>query len=273
MVKYIAEIGINHNGSLDLAYQHIDKAYEAGASIVKFQTYRTSSRVSHDSPIFNILKSCELPFDSFHQLKSYSERLGLGFSSTPFCIESAEYLISIGIKYLKIASFHFENRTLINYILNNIQDGCHLMISTGLTSRDNIIELRDYISSLSRHTKKAFNYTFMHCVSQYPVLNPTDYNLSNISMISDLCNGSVAYSDHTIGTKAAQFAVIMGANAIEKHFTIDPSLPGADHSMSADPTVFRQLVDDCNLAYSMLGSHRLGSYACESDILPFKVSS
>ena len=90
-------------------------------------------------------------------------------------------------------------------------------------------------------------------------------------MISKLCENKVGYSDHTIGTKASEYAVAMGVSFIEKHFTVDPNLPGADHSMSADPKLFAELVKNCNNVVSMLGSNRTDYFECESDILQFKV--
>ena len=114
MVNYIAEIGINHNGSIDLAYDHINKAAESGATIIKFQTYKAESRSHPGSPIYEILKSCELEFQDFVRLKKHVEGLGLEFSSTPFCLDSAKFLLDINVKYIKIASFHFENSVLLD---------------------------------------------------------------------------------------------------------------------------------------------------------------
>ena len=108
-INFIAEIGINHLGSVELAKKHIYEAKQSGATIAKFQTYVTEKRVSSDSPIFSILKDCELPFESFVELKSYCDDLKIEFSSTPFCTDSAKFLSNIGCKIVKIASFHLCN--------------------------------------------------------------------------------------------------------------------------------------------------------------------
>ena len=116
---------------------------------------------------------------------------------------------------------------------------------------------------------------FLHCVSQYPVVNISDYNLSNIPYLSSISlSNIVGFSDHTLGTEAAKLAVCLGAVVIEKHFSIDNTLPGADHSMSCTPSIFSKLVNDCESAYQMLGNDRTsGSYPCEDEILQYRVIS
>ena len=120
-VKIIAEIGINHGGDISVAKQLIDSAARTGADAVKFQTYRTEKRVSKDSPIFDILKKCELPFEAFKELQLYSKRLNIDFFSTPFDIESVDYLESINVDLYKIASFDIGNMDLLEKALYSRQ--------------------------------------------------------------------------------------------------------------------------------------------------------
>ena len=266
-ISYIAEIGINHNGSIDLAKKHIEAAKQSGATIAKFQTYKTESRVALNSPIYEILKTCELSNDDFYELKNFCDELNIKFSSTPFCEESAQFLKDIDCKILKIASFHLKNLKLIKKILNF--ENCEiLIISTGVSSSIDLVRVNNLYDSMLN--KKLPELTFLHCISEYPISNVRNYNLSNISYIKKLTDKKVGYSDHSIGSLAASYAVALGSEIIEKHFTIDNQIKGADHTMSANPIVFQEMVDKCEEIKLMMGSRRLNKhYSCEEEIVQY----
>lgn len=265
-IKYIAEIGLNHNGSLDLAKKHIELAKESNASIAKFQTYITENRAKQNSPIFNILKQCELSIDDFHDLKQFCENIDITFASTPFCERSAEYLSQIDCKIIKVASFHLRNIDLIKRILN-FQNCNEIIISTGVSSSIDLLRVNNLYDSLNQKLPKL---SFLHCISEYPISNLSNYNLINIPYIKKITNKKVGFSDHSLGPLTASYAVALGAEIIEKHFTVDNQLEGADHAMSASPKVFKEMVDLCNNFQIMLGNRRLNShYDCEKGSLQF----
>ena len=169
-VFIIAEAGVNHNGSIDLAYKLIDVAVESGADAVKFQTYLTEKRVSKDSPIFDILKKCELPFEAFKELQSYSKKLNLDFFSTPFDSESVEYLESINIDLYKIASFDIGNMNLLEKVAKTNKP---IIMSVGMS---NIDEIQNAYNCIKKYNNRI---ALLHCVSSYPT-NESDSNISSI---------------------------------------------------------------------------------------------
>ena len=266
-ISYIAEIGLNHNGSIDLAKKHIEAAKESNATIAKFQTYLTRTRAKKNSPIFDILDQCELTKDNFFELKNFSENIGIEFASTPFCEESADFLRQIGCKTIKVASFHLRNLKLIKKILDF--DNCEkLIISTGVSSSIDLVKANNLYDSLSN--SKLPNLAFLHCISEYPISNTANFNLSNIPYIKQITSKQVGYSDHSKGPLAPSYAIALGAEIIEKHFTIDNDLVGADHAMSANPRVFKEMVDMCENFKTMYGNRRLNShYECEKNSLQF----
>ena len=267
-ISYIAEIGINHNGSIDLAKKHIESAKESGATIAKFQTYKTESRVDFNSPIYEILKKCELSNENFYELKIFCDELDIKFSSTPFCEESAQFLKDIDCKIIKIASFHLRNLKLIKKILN-FKNCEMLIISTGVSSSIDLIRVNNLYDSMLN--QKLPELTFLHCISEYPISNIRNFNLSNIINIKKLTDKKVGYSDHSIGSLAASYAVALGSEIIEKHFTIDNQIKGADHSMSANPIVFKEMVEKCEEIQLMMGSRRLNKhYLCEEQIVQYR---
>ncbi len=270
-IEFIAEIGINHNGSLDLAKKHIEAAKNAGATIAKFQTYFTETRTKLNSPIFEILKKCELKPDDFYELSSFCKNLDIEFCSTPFCKKSANILYEIGIPSIKVASFHLTNLDLIRDILKN-SNAKRLILSTGVSSISDIISANNTYNEFSSPDKP--DLVFLHCISKYPIIKAEDNHLCNIKLISKITEKKVGFSDHSIGSNSSIVATALGAKIIEKHFTIDNNLVGADHSMSADPKTFKKLVDDCQSTFLMLGRHRNNiNFDCENDIVQYKVSS
>lgn len=266
-IIYIAEIGLNHNGSLDLAKKHIEKAKESGAVIAKFQTYKARKRAKPNSPILEILEQCELSIDDFFELKNFCKENEITFSSTPFCEESADDLNKIGCEIFKVASFHLRNLNLIERIIN-FENCKKLIISTGVSSSLDLLSANNLYDSIDKKNKT--DLSFLHCVSEYPISNFSNYNFANIPFIKKITSKQVGFSDHTIGPLAPSYAVALGAEIIEKHFTIDNKLDGADHAMSANPNVFKEMVRNCNDFIDMLGERRLNShYDCEKNSLQF----
>ncbi|WP_051416426.1 N-acetylneuraminate synthase family protein [Asinibacterium sp. OR53] len=241
----IAEIGINHNGSLDLAKEMIDSAYKAGVDAVKFQTYITENRVEKSSPIFDILKKCELPFDAFQELKTYSENKGLIFFSTPFDAESVDYLESIGVELYKIASFDVVN----NFLLKKIaKTGKPVILSVGMS---NIDEIRSALKILNEHTSKV---ALLHCISAYPT-NEKDANLAAIFSLKDHFESCViGQSDHTNDIKVPLFAVAAGAKILEKHYKITDDMECVDAPVSISENQMHNLVLETRTLEKILGN-------------------
>tara|TARA_Y100000589_G_C27133313_1_gene621490 strand:- start:126 stop:956 length:831 start_codon:yes stop_codon:yes gene_type:complete len=270
-IEFIAEIGINHNGSLELAKRHIEKAKEAGADIAKFQTYFTESRTKIGSPIFEILKSCELKPEDFETLKSFCNKLNIEFCSTPFCIKSAKVLYNLKCSTLKVASFHLSNLNLIYDLINN-SNAKRLLISTGVSSISEILSVNKIYDECPKENKPEL--IFLHCISKYPITDASDNHLENIRYISNITQKKIGFSDHSIGHNSAVIATALGAEIIEKHFTIDNSIEGADHNMSANPEAFKALVEKCNQTLKFLGNQRgLKPFDCEKEIIQYRVSS
>lgn len=265
-IKYIAEIGLNHNGSISLAKKHIEKAKEIGADIAKFQTYFTQTRAKKNSPIRDILNQCELSPEDFYDLKCFCENIGIEFASTPFCEKSAEVLDDLNCSTIKIASFQLANHKLISKVLN-FKSCEKLIVSTGVSSSTQLLFINNLYDSFSQ-TKPSIS--FLHCISEYPISSPQNMNLSNITFMSNLTGKEIGFSDHSIGVKAPSYAVLLGASIIEKHFTLDTELEGADHAMSADPETFKRMIEYCNEAKLMLGERRLNKYYdCEIGSVPY----
>ena len=263
-IEFIAEIGINHLGSFELAEEHIEKAVEAGANTIKFQTYLSHTRVGNNSPLLPILQKCELELSCFKLLQEKCESLVVEFCSTPFCPETANFLGSIKAKMIKIASFCLRDQSLLNAIL---ESDCleSLIVSTGISTIDEI----DSLYRCVKATRPEVELT-LHCISAYPIPSVSDYNLCNISI--SLHGTDVGrLSDHSLGTEAACYAAVLGAEVIEKHFSIDTSLEGADHAMSASPEVFKTMVEKTLDAKLTLGNRRSQEiFDVEKSILPFK---
>ena len=267
VINYVAEIGLNHNGNIDLAKKHIAKAKQSGATIAKFQTYFTETRPFRNPDLKSILEQCELSEEQFREIKSFCEQVDISFCSTPFCVNSVDVLDNIGCKIFKIASFHMNNFELIDRVLNS--KSCEMLfISTGISNEKKLNALNTF---LSENKPANIKIVIMHCISQYPIENKSNLNLINIPMLAQLeCCDEVGYSDHSLGIEAATYATILGAKYIEKHFTIDPTLPGADHAMSASPSIFSDLVNSCNDASQSLGTRRgIIEYVFEADCKQF----
>ncbi|MDP3000037.1 MAG: N-acetylneuraminate synthase family protein [Bryobacterales bacterium] len=257
----IAEIGINHNGDFNRAKELMDSAKAAGANAVKLQTYLTEKRVARDSPIFGILKQCEIPFADQRRLFEYADSIGATCFSTPFDDESVDFLTEVGAPCFKIASFDVVNLPLLRRAAAKERP---MIVSRGMASREEL----DRAVEIMRAARVAF--ALLHCVSAYPVKSLGDLNLSTIRALGERYGCPVGFSDHTLGITAPQFAVLAGATLIEKHFTYSKLASGPDHAMSLEPAEFRAMVESIHIAEEALGEPVWSAVATEADILQYR---
>jgi N,N'-diacetyllegionaminate synthase len=250
-VFIIAEIGLNHGGSLATAKALIDSAVRAGVDAVKFQTYVTEKRVARDSPLFDILKQCELPFESFKELKSYSENQNIIFFSTPFDEESVDYLESINVKLYKIASFDILNKFLLRKIAKT---GKTVIVSVGMSNLD---EINQMISVFKEYNNNKI--ALLHCISAYPTME-YEANLAAIhSLKKSFPDLIIGQSDHTNGIEVPIYAVAAGAKIIEKHYKINDEMDCIDAPVSISESNFSQLVKSIRKLELILGNGEIQS--------------
>lgn len=268
-VSIVAEIGINHNGDMGLAKDSIIAAAEAGADSVKFQNYKTEDFVTDKNllfeyqsqgktvrePQYNMFKRCELTRKQLSYLKEQCDLAGVMFHSTPTSIEGIRDLQAIGCQLLKNGSDCLTNLRLVR---DMGETGLKTILSTGMAT---LSEIDDAVRAF-RETGNE-NLMLLHCTSSYPT-PVEDVNLARISTLREAFNVEVGFSDHTDGTTAAVGATILGAQWIEKHFTLSKNLPGPDHWFSMDPPELRQLVLSIRDAEKMLGTSAVGPTPSES---------
>lgn len=243
----IAEAGVNHNGDIQLAKKLIDKAVEAGVDAIKFQTFKSENLVtgyasmakyqkdnigSEDSQ-FNMLKKLELSFDEFIKLKEYCDKRNIIFMSTPFDFESADFLNSIGVEAFKIGSGDLTNIPLLEHISKYKKP---IILSSGMAT---LGEIEDAIISLKNAGME--EVAVLHCTSNYPAAIDT-INLKAMNTIKDAFKIIGGYSDHTVGITIPIAAAALGADIIEKHFTLDKAMEGPDHKASLDPEELKKMV-------------------------------
>jgi sialic acid synthase SpsE len=259
----IAEIGINHNGDINLAKKLIKSAARAGVDAVKFQTYLTEKRVPKDSSIFNILKKCELPFESFLELKLYSEKLNVEFFSTPFDNESVDFLKSIDISLFKIASFDIVNIKLLEKIAKTNKP---IILSVGMSNFSEI--------NKAYKTIRSFNdkIALLHCVSSYPT-NENDSNISVINKLKESFDCIIGQSDHTNDIQVPLYSVCCGAQILEKHFMIDETMDCVDAPVSITERQMKKLVYETRRIEKIMGSPVLETRECEKGSLIFRRKS
>ncbi|BAI79864.1 N-acetylneuraminate synthase [Deferribacter desulfuricans SSM1] len=245
----IAEAGVNHNGKLDLAKKLIDVAVEAGADAVKFQTFKTEEVISEIAPMaeyqkknigeekpqIEMVKELELSFNDFEELKTYCDRKGIKFLSTPFDIESAGFLKDLGLEIFKIPSGEITNYLLLREIGSYRKK---VILSTGMAE---LGEIEDALDILMENGTKREDITVLHCNTEYPT-PMEDVNLKAMLTIKEAFKVNIGYSDHTLGIEVPIAAVALGASVIEKHFTLDKNLPGPDHKASLEPNELKAMV-------------------------------
>ncbi len=243
----IAEAGVNHNGSMELARELINQAKRCGAHAVKFQTYRTENLLIKNKKtkeLFNELKSYELSYDEFGELMKFSRKEGIIFLSTPDDVESFKYLRKIKVPAYKIGSGEIDNYYFQKLIA---ETGKPVILSTGTGDED---EIYNAYSNIYAVNKKLI---IMHCVSEYPAEDNT-MNLRYIRTLKKKYKLPVGLSDHSKSLLAPSIAVSMGASIIEKHFTLDNELKGPDHSMSLDPVNFSLMCGLIKETVTLLGN-------------------
>ena len=248
-VLIIAEAGVNHNGSIDLAKKLIDVASDAGADVIKFQTFKANNLASKNSEKANyqksttdpketqfmMLKKLELNKQMHIELISYSKNRNIKFLSSPFDHESIELLEDLGLEIFKIPSGEITN---LPYLKKIGKLKKKIILSTGMS---NLNEVKNALDILINSGTKKNNITVLHANSEYPT-PMEDVNLRAMITIGNVLDVKYGYSDHTLGIEVDIAAVAMGASCIEKHFTLDSNMEGPDHKASLEPDELRAMV-------------------------------
>jgi sialic acid synthase SpsE len=242
----VAELGINHNGSEDIAHKMIDVAKACGADIVKLQrrdlatTYQTRYLEAPDTApgglahYLPVLKRCELPAEAYPRLQEHAERLGLGFLVTPFDEPSVDFLEGLGVKAYKVASCDATNPLLLRRVAAT---GKPFLVSTGMTHELDVFRAVAYLQSIA-----GGRFGLMHAVSGYPVPF-RDCQLHMILRYKVNHGVPVGWSGHERGVAVSVGAVAAGADVLERHFTLDRTMNGPDHAASLEPDGLKKLVE------------------------------
>ena len=241
----IAEVGINHNGNLELAKQIIEAAKDSGADVVKLQTFKAESFCSKSSPYFKIFKKCELTKSDILQLITFSKKIKINIFSTVFDNWSLNVWKNLSPVCYKIASGDITYFPLLKKIALT---GKPIIVSTGSS---NMQEVENALRTIKEVNEKAVIFV-LHCISNYPA-KVKEVNLLSMVNIKKKFSVEVGFSDHTNNNISSIAASALGAKIIEKHFTIDKSLNGPDHKLSADPYELKKLVKQVKSAYLSRG--------------------
>ena len=255
----IAEAGVNHNGSLDLALRLCDAAKEAGADVVKFQTWKTEKLITRSvaqaeyqkqntakqESQFDMLKRLELSYDGFRKVKAHCDCIGITFASTADEPDSLEFLLELGIPFIKVGSGDIGNIPFLRYMGSK---DLPIILSTGMSTIDDV-----ELSVRALKEGGATDITLLHCTTNYPC-SYVDVNLNAMKTLQDTFHVPVGYSDHTIGSDVAVAAVALGAKVIEKHFTLDCNMYGPDHAASTNPDDFAKMVTGIRNVEACLGT-------------------
>jgi len=247
-VKIIAEIGVNHNGQLKLALEHVDAACEAGADTVKFQTFDADRLASIHSKKakyqenknleetqYQMLKKLELTKNMHREIFLYCKKKKIECISSGFDIADINFLLDLGQTVFKVPSGEIINIPYLRHLSEKAQS---IILSTGMAT---IEEIKKSLSLLTAGKLTMDDITILHCTSQYPAPF-NELNLNVLKSFKEIFGLNVGYSDHSLGIDAAIASVALGATVIEKHFTLDKSLPGPDHKASIDPQELTQMV-------------------------------
>lgn len=294
-VYVIAEAGVNHNGQRELAFALVERAVEAGADAVKFQTFNAAHLASKEAPKaayqkrstdaaesqLDMLRKLELPHAWHAELQAHARSRGIEFLSTAFDTDSLEFLCRLGMPFFKVPSGELTNTPLLWQFART---GKPLIVSTGMATLSEVEQGLAVISHAfnadaepasidevwQSWSRKAWRdslhgrVTLLHCTSQYPA-PPHEVNLRAMDTLASAFELPVGYSDHTEGTLIPVAAVARGAKVIEKHFTLDRTLPGPDHKASLEPHELKQMVSDIRALQSALGDGRKTPQASEWD--------
>ncbi|WP_337995041.1 N-acetylneuraminate synthase [Paenibacillus thermotolerans] len=281
----IAEAGVNHNGSLDMALELVDKAAECKANAVKFQTFKAKALVSKNTPKaeyqkktdeaenqYEMLNKLELSEDAHFILMERCKKRNIDFLSSPFDYESARFLVeTLQLPIIKVASGEIANAPMLYYLAQNNKK---LILSTGMSTLSDIEKAlavlsygylkgtepgeRNFIEAyFSAQGQDALskNVTLLHCTTEYPA----PYNEINLAVMATLSSAfelPIGYSDHTEGITIPVAAVARGAKVIEKHFTLNRDLPGPDHRSSLEPNEFKEMVESIRKVEAAIGNSK-----------------
>ena len=248
----IAEAGVNHNGDLDLARQLVDIAADAGADLVKFQTFsadrlatRSARKADYqanatgvDESQHAMLRRLELSEDAHRMLIAHCEARGIGFFSTGFDIECVDLLVRLGLRRFKVPSGEITNLPYLRHVGQLARRGSPVILSTGMAT---LGEIDAALAALEDAGTGRHQITVLHCNTDYPT-PAHEVNLRAMGSIAQTFGVAVGYSDHTQGIEVAVAAVALGASVIEKHFTVSRSLPGPDHPASLEPAELKAMV-------------------------------
>ena len=266
----LAEAGVNHNGHVSLAMKMVDAAADAGADAVKFQTFKADRLASPEAPKadyqvkatgggesqLEMLRGLELSEKAHWKILAHARERGILMLSTPFDAESADFLDRLGVAAFKIGSGEITNLPLLAHVAAK---GKPLILSTGMSY---LAEVEEAVRTV--RDAGARGLVLLHCVSNYPA-DPRDVNLRAMRTMADAFGAPVGYSDHTVGNEVALAAVALGACVIEKHFTLDRSMPGPDHKASLEPAELASLVRSIRVVEQALGHGRKEPTAAEAD--------
>lgn len=267
----IAEAGVNHNGSLDIALKLCDEAKKIGVDVVKFQTWKTENIITKNvaqadyqtvntgilESQFDMLKKLELSYDDFTVIKKHCDEIDIVFSSTADDEESLDFLVDLGIPFIKIGSGDIGN---VPYLEHIGKKKMPIIMSTGMSSLSDVD-----ISLRTLRDNGATDITLLHCTTNYPCPYE-DVNLLAMLTLKNAFHLPVGYSDHTIGNNVAVAAVAMGASVIEKHFTLDCKMEGPDHAASTEPQAFHEFVQSIRQTEKALGNGTKEPTSAEKEI-------
>lgn len=259
-VVIIAEAGVNHNGNLEMAKKMVDAAIDAGADVIKFQSFKAENVVSKNAPKahyqkettdasetqLEMIKKLELDNDSFKELFNYCQDKKIRFLSSPFDLESIDMLKDLGVDVFKIPSGEITNLPYLRKIGSLAGE---VIISTGMAD---LGEIEDALNVLTSAGTSVENISVLHCNTEYPT-PMEDVNLRAMKTIACAFGVKVGYSDHTLGMEIPIAAVAMGACIIEKHFTLDRKMEGPDHKASLEPGEFMAMVSAIRNVETALG--------------------
>lgn len=254
----IAEAGVNHNGNVELALKLCNAAKEAGADVVKFQTWQTEAIITNtvaqaeyqkentgkSESQFDMLKKLELSYNDFSKIKRHCDSIGITFASTADEAKSLDFLVTLGIPFIKVGSGEIGNISFLRHIGSK---GLPVILSTGMSTLADI-----ELSLQALKEGGASDITLLHCTTSYPCLFE-NVNLKAMLTMKETFHLPVGYSDHTPGNTISVAAVAMGAKVIEKHFTLDKNMEGPDHKASLDPEEFQELVQNIRILETSMG--------------------
>lgn len=268
-VFILVEAGVNHNGCLETAKKMIQVAKDSGADAIKFQTFKAEKLVSkfaekaeyqkNNTQVIEtqleMIKKLELTFENFRELKKYCEELGILFLSTPFDFDSIEFLKELKMEIWKIPSGEITN---LPYLRKVGKIAKKIIISTGMCE---LFEIEEALNVLK--ASGVNDIAILHCNTEYPT-PMKDVNLRAMQTLKQKFNQKIGYSDHTLGIEVPIAAVALGAEIIEKHFTLDKSMIGPDHKASLNPIELKNMIDSIRNIETALGS--ANKFVTESEL-------